>query len=395
MGEQGQAVGETTGRYLVTLKEGATPNAPEVLSRALGIEDTVSAAGIGVAAAAEQPQEQAIVFERLGVAIVSAPPQQALELGVAADEDDDIVNFEPERVVYTYAGTAQTGSNGADVTWGLRAIGIDATEFSGEGVEVAVLDTGVAIGHPDLDGRAVATQSFVDGEQVDDLHSHGTHCIGTACGSDGNGIDPRYGVAPQARIFAGKVLSNAGRGVDTGILAGIEAAIDRGSRVVSLSLGSRTAPGQPHSEAFEKAALRARAAGTLLVAAAGNDSERPSVRNPVSHPANCPSILSVAAVDQGLAVAPFSNGGSSPAGGQVDIAAPGVDVYSMITMPTRYGEKSGTSMATPHVAGVAALLAQANPGASADELAKLLTEGASPLEAPPEDVGAGLVQAPR
>jgi len=386
---------ETTGRFLVTLRDDATPDAPEVLSRALGIGETVKAEGAGLTAA-EQPQDQAIVFERLGIAIVSAPPQQVREMGVAAIEDTDIITFEPERVVYTTETSAPPSRHRADLTWGLRAIGVETTSLTGEGIEVAVLDTGLDLNHPDFVGREAASRSFVAGEEVEDLHSHGTHCIGTACGSAMEGIDPRYGVAPGARIFAGKVLSNQGRGVDTDILAGIEAAVERGSRVVSLSLGARTVPGQPHSEAFEKAALRARAAGTLLVAAAGNDSNRPNVRNPVSHPANCPSILAVAAVDQDHEVASFSNGGpASAGGGRVDLAAPGVDIHSSVPMPARYEEKSGTSMATPHVAGVVALLAEANPIATPDDLVRMLIDNAARLEASADDVGAGLVQAPQ
>jgi subtilisin family serine protease len=392
MAEQAQPE-ETTGRFLVTLDEGATENAREVLGRTMGVEETVSAEGVDVRVE-EHPPEQAVVFERLGVAVVAAPPDKAEEMGVAAVEDKDILHFEPEQILHTYAAEAPGGGNGADLTWGLQAIGIEATELTGEGVEVAVLDTGVAAEHPELAGRTLAGESFIPGEAVEDLHGHGTHCIGTACGSVGDGIRPRYGVAPAARIFAGKVLANSGRGPDTSILAGIEAAIGRGSRVASLSLGSATRPGEPFSQTYERVALRARAAGTLIVAAAGNDSRRPSSVKSVSRPANCPSILAVAAVDQEQAVARFSNRGADASGGMVDIAAPGVDIHSIAPLPDLHAEMSGTSMATPHVAGVAALLAQANPDASPDDLASMLLGRAASLAAPAEDVGAGLLQAP-
>jgi subtilisin family serine protease len=389
-----QSPAKTTGRYLVTLEDHAMGNAHEVLGRTMQVDETISVEGAAVAVA-EQPADQAILFERLGVAVVTAPPNRAEQIGVAAAEDKDIAHFEPERFVYTCDAPAAGGNGEADFTWGLKAIGAESTSFTGEGVEVAVLDTGVAAEHPDLTGRVVATQSFVPGQSAEDGHSHGTHCIGTACGSAGNGIRPRYGVAPGTLIFAGKVLDNSGSGVDADILAGIEAAIDRGSKVASLSLGAETEPGQPYSEAFEKAALRARGAGTLIVAAAGNGSNRPGETRTVSHPANCPSILAVAAIDEMEAVAPFSNAGAGPLGGsRVDVAGPGVNVYSMAPMPAGHSKKSGTSMATPHVAGVAALLAQANPGVSADDLARLLTDGAKQLAARADDVGAGLVQAP-
>jgi subtilisin family serine protease len=389
MQDQAQAQ-ETTGRFLVTLERDAIGNADEILDRALGVEETVQAEGEAFALG-EQPAGQAVVFERLGVAVVDAPPHRTEEMSIAAAEDQDILDFEPEQVLHTYAATAI--GDETDETWGLEAIGVDATKLTGDGVEVAVLDTGVAAGHPELAGRHIFGESFVPGETVDDGHGHGTHCIGTACGSFTGSIRPRYGVAPGARIFAGKVLSNQGKGPDTTILAGIEAAIVRRSRIISLSLGGATRAGDPFSPTYEQVARRARAAGTLIVAAAGNDSKRPGLLSPVSRPANCPSILAVAAVDPALAVASFSNHGDGTAGSQVDIAAPGVDILSLAPQGG-HARLSGTSMATPHVAGVAALFAQAHPDASADDLAQMLLENASSLSAPPEDVGAGLVRAP-
>jgi subtilisin family serine protease len=241
----------------------------------------------------------------------------------------------------------------------------------------------------------VQSKSFVQGEAVQDGHGHGTHCIGTALGRKCPPAGrPRYGVAYGADIYAGKVLSNAGSGSDMGILSGIEWAIANKCAVVSMSLGAPTQPGQPFSQVYERVALRAQAAGTLIVAAAGNDSSRPGTTRPVSHPANCPSILAVAAVDRAIAIATFSNRGINPDGGQIDIAAPGVDVFSTWPMPTRYRRLQGTSMATPHVAGIAALYAEADPAARGAALWRALVGGARRLTLPASDVGAGLVQAP-
>ena len=114
----------------------------------------------------------------------------------------------------------------------------------------------------------------------------------------------------------------------------------------------------------------------------------------MSHPANCQSILAIAALDAQMALADFSNAGLNPDGGQVDLAAPGVRVRSAWPMPRRFRTISGTSMATPHVAGIAALLAEANPKASAAELKNLLTSTARRLPLASSDVGSGLVQAP-
>jgi len=162
-----------------------------------------------------------------------------------------------------------------------------------------------------------------------------------------------------------------------------------------MSLGAPVQPGQPFSQVFESVARRVLNRGTLIVAAAGNDSDRRVGRiQPVSHPANCPSILAVAAVDVNLGVAFFSNRGVNPMGGQVDIAGPGVNVYSSWPMPTRYRRISGTSMATPHVAGIAALFAEASPAATASDIWRQLSQMARRLPLPSADVGAGLVQAP-
>ena len=209
------------------------------------------------------------------------------------------------------------------------------------------------------------------------------------------GSQRRYGVAYNAQIYAGKVLSNAGSGTDAQILAGINWAVTNKCAVISMSLGAPTRPGQAFSQVFEAVASRAAQAGSLIVAAAGNDSQRPSMVAPVSHPANCPSIMAVAALDVNGAIAPFSNRGINPNGGQVDIAGPGVDVYSTWPMPTRYRRISGTSMATPHAAGVAALLAEANPGVRGAALGRLLTSTAMRLtNLTSADVGAGIVRAP-
>jgi len=278
-----------------------------------------------------------------------------------------------------------------------RLTGLDASflymetpTLHGAGIKVAVLDTGLDLGHPDFSGRSIFTQTFV-GEPVQDLHSHGTHCIGTAMGPKCVATGPRYGVAYEAEIYAGKVLSNAGSGTDGQILAGINWAVANRCHVISMSLGAQA----PASVAYEQVARRALAAGSVFIAAAGNDSKRnQNLIRPVSRPSNCVSILSVAAVDTRFQVANFSNRGTTVAGGQVDIAGPGVDVFSCAPMPLRTRVLSGTSMATPHVAGIAALWAQVRPAATAADLWRLLIVNARRLRLPAVDVGAGLVQAP-
>src|SRR5205807_7908780 len=155
----------------------------------------------------------------------------------------------------------------------------------------------------------------------------------------------------RAQIFVGKVLTNSGSGTQAQVLAGMNWAIANRCAVISMSLGAQI-PVQPSYTAAGTAALNA---GCLIIAAAGNASNRPGVINPAMAPANSPSVMSVAALDSALRVAVFSNGG------KIDISGPGVGVFSSWPRPTLHNTISGTSMATPHVAGCAALWAQTRP----------------------------------
>jgi len=146
--------------------------------------------------------------------------------------------------------------------------------------------------------------------------------------------------------------------------------------------------------AYEQVAQGGLQRGTLIVAAAGNESARPGTIRPVGEPANSPSILAVGALDESLQAAPFSCGGLFPPHGAVNIAAPGVNVFSSFPLPVSYRRSNGTSMATPHVAGIAALWAEANGMFRGAALGTQLLRSARRLPLPGPDVGAGLVQAP-
>ena len=296
-----------------------------------------------------------------------------------------------------------TGFDESKSTWGLQVVKVADSPFSGRGVKVAVLDTGIDFEveedgslrfHPDFNGRTITQASFVDGTATaKDDHGHGTHCIGTACGPRHPAGAPAYGVAFEAHIFAGKVLNAQGSGADGWILDGIEWAINQGCRVISMSLGAPRGIDDPFIQDYEEVAQRALKAGTVIVAAAGNDSRRPFFVEPVSGPADCPSIIAVAALDPQFRVAPFSNAGLNTNGGEVNVAAPGVAVFSSF-LNGGHARLDGTSMATPHVAGVAALLAEANPTATGPELSELLVNSVKALALAQQDVGGGLIQAP-
>lgn len=287
-------------------------------------------------------------------------------------------------------------SDNAVAYWGIHSILLQSNGYSGKGVKLAILDTGINETHTDFTSRGVVSKSFIANESVNDSNGHGTHCMGNAAGytRGENGI--RYGVANNASIYVGKVLSNAGSGSDSGILAGMEWAMGSGCKIISMSLGASIRPGQAYSRIYNDIAKNALDHGTLIVAAAGNDSRRSEgIIQAVNHPANCPNIMAVAAVDRFLKVADFSCGSVNKESGQfVDIAGPGVSVFSSYKNPQLYASLSGTSMATPFVAGVAALLWEKHPHATPKEIWNMLKQQARSLPLSGDDVGAGLVQVP-
>ncbi|WP_239313539.1 S8 family serine peptidase [Frankia sp. Cj3] len=417
---------EYTGRYVVLLDPSNQESGLNALRSAADIASVERVRGTETANVAEllERPDVSVHFEELAAAVVEVRLEQRLALVTAAETESSIIAAEPERMVYASPITApqqaptefypayrsdedvvarHTTAEIAAVqgpawdeqncTWGLQAIRANVPGLTGRGVEIAILDTGVDAGHPDLAGRIDATASFVPGQAVQDGNGHGTHCIGTAAGPAHPQQGPRYGVAFEARILVAKVLSNAGSGTDGQILAGLAWAVAHGARVVSMSLGAPVQPGELFPQTYEILAQRALQRGTVIVAAAGNDSNRPPSVLPVRRPANCPSVLAVASLDKALTTSFFSNGGINGQGGEINIAAPGREVRSAAP-GGGYQNLSGTSMATPHVAGVLALLAQANPNASAAELVAGLQSGAFPLMQPVRDVGSGLLQAP-
>ncbi|MGW3209189.1 S8 family peptidase [Streptomyces sp. NPDC001135] len=417
---------EYTGRYVILLDRGNQESGLNALRSNAGIAPVERVRGTeteNVAELLEHP-DVSVLFEELGVVVVEVRPEQRYALVTTAEREPSIIAAEPERMVYALPiiapqqapaeffpayrsdeevvmrhSIAEVAAANGPVwdeqawTWGLQAIRANLSRLTGRDVRIAVLDTGVDTGHPDLAGRIEAAASFVPGQAVQDGNGHGTHCIGTVAGPAHPHQGPRYGVACEARILAGKVLNNAGSGTDGQILAGMAWAIAQGARVISMSLGAPVQPGELFPQTYEKLAQRAIERGTVIICAAGNDSNRPQHIEPVSRPANCPSVLAVAALDKALTTTFFSNGGINGQGGEINIAAPGRDVRS--TAPGGgYQILSGTSTATPHVAGVLALLAQANPNASAADLMASLLSGAFLLTQPVMDVGSGLLQAP-
>ncbi|GIJ52084.1 peptidase [Virgisporangium aliadipatigenens] len=267
-----------------------------------------------------------------------------------------------------------TAQIGAPAAW---SAGID-----GRGVKVAVLDTGVDQTHPDLTGRVARAENFTDEADTVDRHGHGTHVAATVGGSGAGSGGSRKGVAPGAELLVGKVLNGAGSGYDSWIIAGMEWAAAQGADIVSMSLGGEAKGGSdPMSEAVERLSAQT---GTLFVVAAGNAGRMGSIGTP----GIATAALTVGAVDRSDALAPFSSQGprAGDEGLKPDITAPGVGIVAARAAGTSMGKPvdasytaaNGTSMATPHVAGAAALLAQQHPDWNGATLKEALTGTAQP-----------------
>jgi subtilisin family serine protease len=285
-------------------------------------------------------------------------------------------------------------------SWCLDEIGLStgSNAPTGKGVKVAVLDTGLDFDHPDFINRPNIGNEHhnnVDGETIEDENGHGTHVAGTIAGPIQSNGDRRYGVAPDAELLICKVLDKHSNGVyDSKIIEAIEWAAQKGARVISMSLGSPREVGDDYASAYENiASILLEDDGVLIVAASGNFSSRTMFTKPVGNPAACPSLMAVGGVRKTKTVSTQS-ACTMDSIGIVDIAAPGVKVYSAFA-GGGYAQLTGTSQATPHVAGVAALLIQSDPTLKGTALWKKLKQSALTLPGQTaEDVGAGLVQAP-
>uniref|UniRef100_UPI0028DCCFA1 S8 family serine peptidase n=1 Tax=Streptomyces stackebrandtii TaxID=3051177 RepID=UPI0028DCCFA1 len=265
--------------------------------------------------------------------------------------------------------------------------------LTGKGVKVAVLDTGADLAHPDLGGRVAETRSFIEGQEVADRNGHGTHVASTVGGSGAGSDGKEKGVAPGATLAVGKVLSDEGSGSESQIIAGMEwAAKDIDAKIVSMSLGSREPSDGTDPMAQAVNTLTAET-GALFVIAAGNSGYPGSIGSPGA----ADSALTVGAVDSADEAAYFTSQGPRY-GDQAlkpDLSAPGVDILAarsqLVAGSGLYTSMSGTSMATPHIAGVAALLAEKHPDWTGAQLKNALMSSSKTLDASAYALGAGRV----
>ncbi|MFF2526243.1 S8 family peptidase [Streptomyces liangshanensis] len=275
--------------------------------------------------------------------------------------------------------------------------------FDGKGVKIAVLDTGVDTRHEDLAAQVVEAKDFTNSTDVLDHYGHGTHVASILAGTGAASQGKYKGVAPGARLISGKVLNDRGSGTESSIMAGMEWAVGQGATIVNLSLGGADTLGvDPLEETVDKLSDRA-----LFVIAAGN--EGPGAGT-LGTPGTAERALTVGAVDKQDVLAPRSSRGPRVGDGLLkpDLTAPGVDITAAAAEGSRidtspgtphpapgYLTISGTSMATPHVAGAAALLSQQHPDWTGQQLKEALVGSAKPGPYSAVEQGSGRVDLTR
>jgi hypothetical protein len=483
------AEGGLTGRMLVVFEEGETSAGLSSLSSLMGLSDVARTSDYegAVFDQDEVASTNVLVLDNLDVAIINPDPDQrsalaslrrtigGAALASTAVGQRAVRRIIPERYVYP-AGTAARRSpswsrdyldgridaltdlrqryfpddeasareearpadlsgpsatrfdDSPTATWGVTAMGVPQSPWTGRGIRVAILDSGFELDHPDFRNRRVVSRSFaMANSSGQDFNGHGTHCTGTACG--GRGLNGRrYGIASECDIYIGQVFGLNARGEtfarDGDIWQAIDWAVKEGCHIVSMSLErdptgaggvGPVRPGEgfqnvagPDND-YEDFASRALRSGTLLFAAGGNMSNRRFGKIlPVNQPANSPSIIAVGSIGKSGAISNFSPRainfqGPRLAGGRVDFVGPGEEVISSWLMPGpgqdpnsgRYAIEQGTSMATPHVAGIAALISQANGGLRGVALWNKLSQSTQGLGLDAGDAGFGLPIAPR
>jgi subtilisin family serine protease len=310
-------------------------------------------------------------------AVAAQLPPQAIE---ALSRNPNVRYIEPDAEVYATSQTVPwgidrvfAGSANRGTTWG---------KSTGSAIKVAILDTGIDKSHEDLAGIVMGGTTTVDSTPwYSDGNGHGTHVAGTVAAQNNTlGV---VGVAPSAHLYGVKVLSDSGSGSLTSVVAGIEWAANNGMQIINMSLGTSS-----HSQAMQDAVDYAYyTKGLLVVSSAGNSGNVRGTGDNVGYPARYASVIAVAASTSSNTRASFSSTGPA-----VELIAPGASILST-TPKNTYSTYSGTSMASPHVAGVAALVWAANPGLTAEGLRITLQQTAQNLGLKPDHQGYGLVRA--
>jgi thermitase len=304
----------------------------------------------------------------IGVQVVTVPKGQAMAKVKAYSANVKVAYAEPDFVAQAVGNPDDPGFGSQ---WGMVKVQAPeawAVTTGSPSITIAILDTGVDQDHPDLASKIVKNIDFTGSASVDDVYGHGTHVAGIAAAMTNNGIGVA-GLGYSATIMNVKVLGDTGSGAYSWVASGIIWAADNGAEIINMSLGGSSA-----SSTLEDAINYAWSKGVVVVAAAGN-----SGSTTPSYPAYYTNCIAVAATDSNDNLASWSNYGD-----WVDVAAPGVSIYSTL-INNGYGYKSGTSMASPHVAGLAALVFTTVSDTNSD--GKLNDEVRSRIETTCDDIG--------
>jgi len=325
------------------------------------------------------------VDEKLRIAVVEIPAITASRMQAQVSENADVRYVETDGRVSMVVSPNDPDYNDPSLVYGpqlMRAPQAWDTSMGDPNIIIGILDTGIDASHPEFSGRILPGYDFVnnDSDPADD-HGHGTHVSGIAAAGINNSIG-MAGIAGQASLLPIKVLDNTGNGWWSNVATGMIWAVDHGARVINLSLG-----GTVDSTALRDAVSYATARNVVIVVAAGNNST-----DAPFYPAVYDNVMAVGAVTPFGVWASYSNYGPN-----VDVVAPGSTVYSTEWAGTgrSYGFRSGTSMASPHVAGLAALILSVNPNLSESEVRRLITYNTQAADPQIVDtyLGHGLVDA--
>lgn len=394
---------ERTGRVIVTFPRGQVKSLLEVLHTEAGLaKNAVADARDFATTPADGWLTPGVTLDDIGIAAFKTDLLDATRIGALLGKP--VLSARPE--YFMRRPKTERNAPGLDVlseadpawfpeqqqTWALNAIGLEPELAEGEGVRVGLIDGGVDRTHPDLAPAIETWKSFVPGKKADeDEYGHGTHCAGLIAGAKQPQGGPRYGVAPRARLTVVRIFDDTQKAPEVEVMRALKWAAAQGCHILSLSVGrdvdDRVFP--EDDQLGQELALK----GVLLFASAGNESDRKAGRiEPACSPANARSIPAVGAMNMKGRLWNESNGKDGAKDAQVDLVAPGVRVVSASpgggTSPA-----SGTSVATPIVAGVAAVLKSRTPalrGLALLEQTKSLAQRLA--QEPVAGVGAGLVK---
>ncbi|MFJ2094072.1 S8 family peptidase [Streptomyces sp. NPDC087901] len=388
------------------IKDGYADGKADALPVVLSYKDKPTAATLKKRADALPDSDRGAVLDQLDMTGVSVGKKGATSFWQQVKPVSEAPRKGQAVTLPGSAGVAKVWYDGkAEVTLDKSVPQIGAPEalaagYDGKGAKVAILDTGVDRTNADVKDRVTEAESFVPGATATDGHGHGTHVASTVAGSGANSDGKFKGVAPGADLFIGKVLDDSGSGQFSWIMAGMEWAADQGADVVSMSLGGPAGVGgDVMTEAVDRLSA---STGTLFVVAAGNAGPAAGT---IGSPGVADSALTVGAVDDDDAMASFSSRGPRKGDSAIkpEITAPGVNIVAARAAGTTMGNPvndyytsaSGTSMATPHVAGAAAILAQRHPDWTGQRIKAALTAHAKIISGPSVyDQGYGRVDIP-